>query len=1504
MPEEPEIIEEEQETPEEEPETIDPTFTGYKVLIYDRGEENATWQVLLDTSSGENPGIVKASVENKLNEPGQFSYTIAPTHPLYDKTSPMRVYVSVREGQIEIFYGRILSVQTNPLTKLKAVACEGALAFLLDAELPIDTEDREMSAADYFKYCIRQYNSAIKIDSETYDELRRLRIGDIDVEDSSEIHSFKNGSYTQIQSVMKSQLLNAYDGCFKIRSVPVRNPFGFGPTTYNHYIDWIDLVGTLNVSHSVRPGINVIDQTNTKSGEDFFTIIRPVGNNDLMLSSNNGLINVSSSMVDEYGKIIRTVNFDADNESTLRTKANKYIRKLRDNRLTITGDISFVDYNMLIDDVGDGLSVHVGDRVGLYKDLDYIDASAIVESLTRDLLDPSKDKMSLKSDKDLLKSDHASGAAGSNNSGVKASTKISRGGGGGGSSITEYIKSATLSTDGKTLTLTPAHGTPIDFSKATTLEGAWSSGTLTVSAYQTNKGTKTNVGSFVSDHLLALARGGSEISEAFRAELRTVDTGEDVIYPNLRISKDIYLYENVSGMNSVVVAGGNIDGSNPVASISVRSTYYAGKASVELNDPTWDPATTTSGTYVESNTAKVRTSGRTSGSGVAQEKEKEVKVFLTKGTTWTNNKLTVFLHSGTIDGPVQAATEVDASSIRYAGKASVELTDPSWNPTSNPIPSSQKITVQTVNRTDASGRSEEITKEALVFLTQGTWSNNKLKVYLKSGSTEGTTRAETEVDASELVSATATEARRAGKYSVTLTDPAWNPTGSTYPESQKITVTTVNRTDLSGNPDEITKETLVFLTKGTTWANNKLMVYLKSGSAEGTTRAATEVDASSLVSDATTAGINTGKASVSLNDLTWTPTSNPLQESQTITARTSGRTTSTLKEIEKTLSLSLAKGTTWTDNKLTVTLKAGSGSTPIAEVSVDASDLVSDATSAGRAEYKALVRTRFGSSQSGQSTSYFIEGYENTSGYASISGSSTEYKLGVSGSEDTAVVQIQNLSGTRLSNTAELSIGQLYIDGYNVGNANRGSRILSPTVVTSTVDTTLSIGTRYNISSQYRQADGTWASGGSTVVGVPAVASRFMSGSNNSYYIESYEVTSSATSVPGSTYDYKLGITGEKASSVVRLLTVNNGTIANTPTLNIGSLYILGQNDLKDAGGAVGPIETNGTTTLNQYVTKLTVEVPSSAGYRGLEVGKSSESLAFYNRILASTTSTTASIGIGLNTGSVSTGSGVRTVRVYLGGQAGPYAEIYDYRDGKAAERASIKSRFIHDGTNYCIEGYDSSSIETSRTVFTLGVKNSAVRILNSSGNVIGSTPYYSLSNNTYYESGYEAGHSDGWNEGGQTADVAVSTSISSLPSGETSNGTLNAWGKYVRVRPKYTNSEGTEVTITTAEKSLYYRIPSLTSKEYTVSPGETKTIEDINAPISSIKITASNPTISVDDDHASWYSSSASLPSVNATLSRVGTLIRTYKNQYGYVYFSVTAGSKTNTYRIPVQPN
>ena len=378
----------------------------YKVILFNHGQTAANGKVLLDTSSGENPGLTQAVVETKLNEAGSFNYSIIPTHPLYNMTSPLKVYVSVEEDGTEIFYGRILSVQTNPLTKIKSVTCEGALAFLLDCELAKDSDDWESTAANYFKYCINKYNEGIQNDAN-----RLLKIGTINVDGSSETHSYNNGSFTQIQSVMKSQLLNAHDGFFRIRR---QNSTG------DHYIDWVKQVGASN-PQQIAITQNVISQNNTESGEDIFSVMRPVGNDDLTLSDSGGLIPVSQSMIDDYGHIIRTVTFDAKDANTLRTKATEYIEKIK-NRLTITGDISFVDFHFLD---GSSTKVHVGD---VFTNIEgYEGTKLTAESVSRNLLDAGKDKLSIKNDKDLMNSAAASGANSSNATGVKAGRKASSG---------------------------------------------------------------------------------------------------------------------------------------------------------------------------------------------------------------------------------------------------------------------------------------------------------------------------------------------------------------------------------------------------------------------------------------------------------------------------------------------------------------------------------------------------------------------------------------------------------------------------------------------------------------------------------------------------------------------------------------------------------------------------------------------------------------------------------------------------------------------------------------------------------------------------------------------------------------------------------------------------------------------------------------------------------------------------------------------------------------------
>ena len=377
----------------------------YKVILFNHGETAANGRVLLDTSSGENPGLTQAVVETKLNEAGSFSYAIVPTHPLYEMTSPLKVYVVVEEDGTEIFYGRIISVQINPLTKIKAVTCEGALAFLLDCELPKDSDDRESTAANYFTYCINKYNEGIRNDPN-----RLLKVGTIDVDKASEKHTYKNGSYSQVQSTMKSQLLDVHDGFFRVRK---------DSGTGEHYIDWVKQVGQTNPQR-IAITHNVISQNSTESGEDIFSLMRPLGNDDITISDSGGLLTVSQNMLDDYGAIIRSVNFDADSASSLKTKALEYIEKIK-NRLTITGDISFVDLHFLD---GSSTKVRVGDVFTNIEGYDGVKLTA--ESVTRNLLDAGKDKLSIKNDKELMKSAAASGANSSRSTGTTSGGRASR----------------------------------------------------------------------------------------------------------------------------------------------------------------------------------------------------------------------------------------------------------------------------------------------------------------------------------------------------------------------------------------------------------------------------------------------------------------------------------------------------------------------------------------------------------------------------------------------------------------------------------------------------------------------------------------------------------------------------------------------------------------------------------------------------------------------------------------------------------------------------------------------------------------------------------------------------------------------------------------------------------------------------------------------------------------------------------------------------------------------
>lgn len=131
------------------------------------------------------------------------------------------------------------------------------------------------------------------------------------------------------------------------------------------------------------------------------------------------------------------------------------------------------------------------------------------------------------------------------------------------SNIQGFIKSVSVS--GNVLTLTPVYGTPITFSKATTVTGGWDgSGTYTATATQNGE----TVGTASTTPTLRLDGNGTQ---SFSAELL-----DDTSSPSVQKSVYGYLVKSGSTSSTRVNVCSNSDGSGVVAGYAVGSLYTDG----------------------------------------------------------------------------------------------------------------------------------------------------------------------------------------------------------------------------------------------------------------------------------------------------------------------------------------------------------------------------------------------------------------------------------------------------------------------------------------------------------------------------------------------------------------------------------------------------------------------------------------------------------------------------------------------------------------------------------------------------------------------------------------------------------------------------------------------------------------------------------------------------------------------------------------------------------------
>lgn len=277
-----------------------------------------------------------------------------------------------------------------------------------------------------------------------------------------------------------------------------------------------------------------------------------------------------------------------DGTKTLRIRSGGGIKVLRDNVEFGLYDSGNLTAGVIVDKINGGTTKIRGTNVIIEGNTTIADVMAIsgnYVSIKRPMIISGNGSSTIISGTDVsadnvaIRSALVFGSEGSSDRRITYST------------LSTMIKEASKS--GNTLTLTRFDGTTLDFSGATTLTGAWDSGTYTVTASPQGSTRETTLQLITPVPNSTISRSNKYVSRQFK-----------VLYgPNEDSLNDTGFMQTIT--------------------IDASSVYNYGKSEVTLMDPTWNSI---SGAVPSSRTATVSTSGRVNDIGTTDNLSKSITV--------------------------------------------------------------------------------------------------------------------------------------------------------------------------------------------------------------------------------------------------------------------------------------------------------------------------------------------------------------------------------------------------------------------------------------------------------------------------------------------------------------------------------------------------------------------------------------------------------------------------------------------------------------------------------------------------------------------------------------------------------------------------------------------------------------------------------------------------------------------------------------------------------------
>lgn len=339
--------------------------------------------------------VVSAKLAQELNKADTLTFTVYPQHPNFDKIKKLKPTLIVKDGDTIKAKCRVLDDEIG-WENGKKVTAEGPLAWCNDTvqrpfQFPLDEE--HTTPADYFAFLIGRHNAQEPA-------ARQITVGVVTVTDPNNYIARSDTEYSTTMRLLKEGLLDTVGGYM----IPRYDANG---TILDYIAD-----SSVLANQPVKFGLNLLTMKSVRKGKDIATAILPLGARDEETDTRLTLAALSDSETDDickdgdivyskaaetlYGaRIVAVVKWDdvtiADNLLTKAT-AELATRRQMPSSVTLTAaDLSAAGYNY--NSFSLGTYVQVVDDV--HSEAHGLLATYLVKKLTVDLLDPSKNTLTL-----------------------------------------------------------------------------------------------------------------------------------------------------------------------------------------------------------------------------------------------------------------------------------------------------------------------------------------------------------------------------------------------------------------------------------------------------------------------------------------------------------------------------------------------------------------------------------------------------------------------------------------------------------------------------------------------------------------------------------------------------------------------------------------------------------------------------------------------------------------------------------------------------------------------------------------------------------------------------------------------------------------------------------------------------------------------------------------------------------------------------------------------------